>query len=183
RDYVYIPLGGSRVSKAKVVRNTFVIFLLSGLWHGANWTFLAWGFYHACLFLPLILLGRNRKYTDEVAAGRWLPTWREAGQMLLTFALAAIGWVIFRAESIGAATQYLTSLFTDWSSGFGGVPRKPLVFIAIMLLVEWVNRLSEHGLDMARLPYRSLRYAVYLLLVCLIFLYGAGNTVFIYFQF
>ena len=72
RDYLYIPLGGSRVGKWKVVRNTFIIFLVSGLWHGANWTFIAWGFYHACLFLPLILLGRNRKYTDTVAAGREL---------------------------------------------------------------------------------------------------------------
>ena len=100
RDYVYIPLGGSRVSKVKVVRNTFIIFLVSGFWHGANWTFIAWGAYHAILFLPLILTGKNRKYTNQVAEGRWLPTLKEAGQMLLTFFLTMIGWIIFRAESI-----------------------------------------------------------------------------------
>ena len=94
RDYVYIPLGGSRVSKGKVIRNTFIIFLLSGFWHGANWTFIAWGAYHAILFLPLILTGKNRKYTNQVAEGRFLPTLKEAGQMLLTFFLAVFGWIM-----------------------------------------------------------------------------------------
>ena len=97
RDYVYIPLGGSRVSKAKVIRNTFIIFLLSGFWHGANWTFIAWGAYHAFLFLPLILTGKNRKYTNQVAEGRVLPSLREVGQMLVTFFLAVFGWIIFRS--------------------------------------------------------------------------------------
>ena len=110
RDYVYIPLGGSRVSKAKVIRNTFVIFLLSGFWHGANWTFIAWGAYHAILFLPLILTGKNRKYTNQVAEGRILPTLKEAGQMLLTFFLAVLGWIIFRAESIGMAWEYVCGM-------------------------------------------------------------------------
>ena len=111
RDYIYIPLGGSRVGKWKVVRNTFIIFLVSGLWHGANWTFVAWGFYHACLFLPLILLGRNRKYTDTVAAGRLLPSWRECGQMTLTFFLVVIGWIIFRSTGIPSTVSYLSALF------------------------------------------------------------------------
>ena len=79
RDYIYIPLGGSRVSKGRIVLNTFVIFLVSGLWHGANWTFVAWGAYHALLFLPLILLGKNRRHTDTVAAERALPSLRELG--------------------------------------------------------------------------------------------------------
>ena len=110
RDYLYIPLGGSRVSKAKVVRNTFVIFLVSGFWHGANWTFIAWGAYHALLFLPLILLGKNRKYTNTVAEGRILPTLKEAGQMILTFFLAVFGWIIFRADSIGQAREYVCGM-------------------------------------------------------------------------
>ena len=93
RDYVYIPLGGSRTTKAKVVRNTFVIFLLSGLWHGANWTFIVWGAYHALLFLPLILLGKNRKYTNVVAEGKLLPRVKEICMMLLTFLLVALGWI------------------------------------------------------------------------------------------
>lgn len=103
RDYLYIPLGGSRVSKVKIVRNTFIIFLVSGLWHGANWTFIVWGAYHALLFLPLILLGKNRRYTNTVAEGRLLPTLHEFLQMLLTFVLAIIGWIIFRAENLHQA--------------------------------------------------------------------------------
>ena len=137
RDYVYIPLGGSRCSKAKIVRNTFVIFLLSGFWHGANWTFIAWGAYHALLFLPLILMGKNRKYRDTVAEDRALPTLKEFGQMLLTFILVVIGWIIFRADSIGQAGDYMrhictSSLFTlPDASGVSGFS----VAICIMLVV------------------------------------------------
>ena len=127
RDYVYIPLGGSRPEipsdcrhpearkKLLIVRNTFVIFLLSGFWHGANWTFIAWGAYHAVLFLPLILLGINRKYTNQVASYidaegnerlKWLPSLKEAIQMLFTFALVVIGWIIFRSETILKAWEF-----------------------------------------------------------------------------
>lgn len=122
RDYVYIPLGGSRpeipayiqkperYKKLIIVRNTFVIFLLSGFWHGANWTFIAWGAYHALLFLPLILLGKNRKYTNQVAEGRLLPTWREAVQMLVTFGLVVFGWIIFRATGMPSLFHYLEGM-------------------------------------------------------------------------
>ena len=148
RDYVYIPLGGSRVAKWKVVRNTFIIFLVSGLWHGANWTFILWGAFHALLFLPLILMGKNRKYTDIVAADRWLPSIKELGQMLLTFVLAALGWILFRSQSIGEAIDFYTSLFTGGLSG-ANLPMRTIVFVAIMLLVEWLQRKREHGLDMS----------------------------------
>ena len=110
RDYVYIPLGGSRVGKWKIVRNTFVIFLVSGIWHGANWTFLAWGAFHALLFLPLILLGANRKYTNQVAEGRLLPTWRETLQMLVTFCLVVFGWIIFRAPGMPSCLHYFQGI-------------------------------------------------------------------------
>lgn len=184
RDYVYIPLGGSRVSKAKIVRNTFVIFLLSGFWHGANWTFIAWGAYHAVLFLPLILLGMNRKYTNQVAEGRWLPTWKEAGQILLTFMLAVIGWIIFRAETIGQAWDIIcgicsSSLFSI--PNHGGI-NALFLNLALLIVVEWLQRSKQHSLDIAQLPV-YLRYAIYLGLAFMIFAFG-GNTVnFIYFQF
>jgi len=142
RDYVYIPLGGSRVSKAKVVRNTFIIFLLSGFWHGANWTFIAWGAYHAILFLPLILTGKNRKYTNQVAEGRLLPTLKETGQMLLTFFLAVMGWIIFRAESIGMAWEYVCGVFnvSILSAPFMYVgSKKTIIMVVIMLILEWVT--------------------------------------------
>ena len=182
RDYVYIPLGGSRVSKGKIVRNTFVIFLLSGFWHGANWTFLAWGAYHALLFLPLILLGRNRKHTDEVAENRLLPSWKEAGQMLLTFVLAVIGWVIFRADTISDAWHYLARIPHLGTADTTGL--LPIcLFILIMLTVEWANRSREHGLDLQAIRSHALKFTIYYGLILLLFLSYNGTESFIYFQF
>lgn len=182
RDYVYIPLGGSRVAKWKVVRNTFIIFLVSGFWHGANWTFLAWGAFHACLFLPLILMGKNRKYTDTVAEGRWLPGIKELGQMALTFVLAALGWVLFRSQSIGEAMDFYAAMFGSGWHGFNP-PMRAVVFVAAMLLVEWLQRGRGHGLDMSDVRYRAVRYACYLAVLAVIFVYGVFNETFIYFQF
>jgi Predicted membrane protein involved in D-alanine export len=185
RDYVYIPLGGSRCSKAKIVRNTFVIFLLSGLWHGANWTFIAWGAFHAFLFLPLILMGKNRKYRDTVAEGKLLPSMKESGQMLLTFFLATVGWIIFKADSIGQAWNYMkgicsTSLFSRPDvSGVTGFA----VAIVIMLLVEWLQRDKEHGFDLSGIKRGVVRYAAYLAVLFLTFAFGGHAVNFIYFQF
>ena len=176
RDYVYIPLGGSRITppqpspqgrecfrtklynrnpslykKLYITRNTFVIFLLSGFWHGANWTFIAWGAYHAILFLPLILLGKNRKYTNQVAEGRLLPSWKECGQILLTFMLVVIGWIFFRAPSMPTLFHYLdgmcnSSIFTiPWlMTRIYYIPT--FLWVIIMFAIEWLNRESEHGL-------------------------------------
>ena len=185
RDFVYIPLGGSRCSKAKIVRNTFVIFLLSGLWHGANWTFIAWGAFHALLFLPLILMGKNRKYRDTVAEGRLLPSLKEFGQMLLTFFLATVGWIIFKADSIGQAWNYMkgicsTSLLSrPDASGVTGFA----VAIVIMLLVEWFQRDKEHGFDLSGIKGGVIRYAAYLAVLFLTFAFGGHAVNFIYFQF
>lgn len=185
RDYVYIPLGGSRCSKAKIVRNTFVIFLLSGLWHGANWTFIAWGAYHALLFLPLILLGKNRKYKDVVAQDRLLPSLRECGQMLLTFLLVVVGWIIFRAESIEQAYSYLFrmsshSLFNrPDASGITGLS----LAIAIMLLLEWCQRKRPHAFDLSYLHQPVVRCALDVAVILLIIVLGGPSENFIYFQF
>lgn len=181
RDYVYIPLGGSRVPKGKVVRNTFVIFLLSGFWHGANWTFLAWGAFHALLFLPLILSGRNRKYTGEIAEGRNLPSWSEFGRMLLTFILVTVGWILFRADSISQAWLYMAQL-----SHVGPAYTKGLaacmVYVILMLVMEWINRAGNHGLDL-RIRSAMIRYLLYYsLIVIMCFAYSNSET-FIYFQF
>ena len=185
RDYVYIPLGGSRVNKWKIVRNTFVIFLLSGFWHGANWTFIAWGAYHAVLFLPLILLGMNRKYTNQVAEGRWLPTWKEAGQILLTFMLAVVGWIIFRATSISEAWCIMkgicdVSLFSMPMMIVG--LKRTLFFIAVLLIIEWVDRDKEHALSLSRLPQWARFIVLYGLILIMLEFMGHSQS-FIYFQF
>ena len=182
RDYVYIPLGGSRVSKAKVVRNTFIIFLVSGFWHGANWTFLAWGAFHALLFLPLILLGKNRKYTNTIAEGHLFPNLKELGQMALTFTLAVLGWILFRSQSIGEAMNFYAGLVGGGWSGFN-LPMRAITFVAMMLVVEWLQRGRGHGLDMSGVRYRAVRYACYLAVLVVIFMYGVFNETFIYFQF
>ena len=183
RDYVYIPLGGSRVSKAKVIRNTFVIFLLSGFWHGANWTFLAWGAFHALLFLPLILMGKNRKYTDVVATGRWLPKGKELLQMALTFVLVAIGWILFRSPHITDAWGYFTGIFAPGFLSGINIPKKAIVFVLVMLMVEWIQRNKEHGLALEGVRNGVARYACYIGLLVVIFVFGVFNETFIYFQF
>jgi D-alanyl-lipoteichoic acid acyltransferase DltB (MBOAT superfamily) len=179
-------LGGSRGSKWKVVRNTFIIFLVSGFWHGANWTFIAWGAFHAILFLPLILLGKNRKNTDTVAEGRILPSVKELFQMLLTFGLVVIGWVLFRAETIGDAVQYLA-----------GIPKKSIIyaplillkmkefwFILAMVVVEWIGRNEQYGIQKIGLKWKPVfRYAFYYLLIISIWFFGGKEHTFIYFQF
>ena len=188
RDYVYIPLGGSRVSKAKVVRNTFVIFLVSGFWHGANWTFIAWGAYHAILFLPLILTGKNRKYTNQVAEGRQFPTLKEAGQMLLTFFLVVIGWIIFRAESIGQAWRYLCGICDKSLFVVPWLMNKhyylPILFsIMILVVVEWLQRGKGNALDLTFIKQHWIKFSVYYLMIVVLFWFGGHAESFIYFQF
>lgn len=185
RDYVYIPLGGSRCSKAKIVRNTFVIFLLSGLWHGANWTFIAWGAYHALLFLPLILLVKNRKYRDTIAQDRLLPSLKECGQMLLTFFLVVFGWIIFRAASIGQAWGYYRNIFKRSLLSMPDAPGITGVClgVAIMLVVEWLRRRREHGLDLSGMNVPVFRYTIYLGVLFLMFAFGGHSENFINFQF
>ena len=189
RDYVYIPLGGSRVSKAKVVRNTFIIFLVSGFWHGANWTFIAWGAYHAILFLPLILTGKNRKYTNQVAEGRWLPSLKEVGQMLLTFFLAVIGWIIFRAETIGQAWGFICGIFDrsllslPWIDSMTYMLPMPFILL-LFVLMEWIQREKQHGLEIQNTKKRKwLRIFFYYVLCALIIQYFGAEQTFIYFQF
>ena len=185
RDYVYIPLGGSRCSKAKIVRNTFVIFLLSGFWHGANWTFLAWGAYHALLFLPLILLGKNRRYRDTVADGKWLPSLKETGQMLLTFFLVTIGWIIFRADNIGQAWDVITTVFSPSilsipeASGITGFS----VAIVLMIIIEWIQRDKSHALAIESISFWPVRCFIYIFIFLLILTLGGHAENFIYFQF
>jgi D-alanyl-lipoteichoic acid acyltransferase DltB (MBOAT superfamily) len=188
RDYLYIPLGGSRVSKAKVIRNTFIIFLVSGFWHGANWTFLGWGAFHALLFLPLILLGKNRKNTNTVAEGRLLPSVKEFGQMILTFGLVVIGWVFFRAETITQAFDYIVHMFDASMLSMPLLFKKKelilpiIVSLVVLLGFEWKNRTAQYGLQLAHVPV-IIRWFIYVVLcLCMLRFQGEAST-FIYFQF
>lgn len=185
-DYVYIPLGGSRNGKWHAIRNVMIVFLLSGLWHGADWTFVAWGAYHGLLLVILILLNRNRKYEHVVAYDRWYPTVKELRQMVLVFALAMVGWIFFRTETIGQAWDILQGMF---SSSLLSVPyhtRKIYVlfsYLAVMFVVEWVQRDKRHGLEVHTQRYKWLCWLFYYALVVAIVLSMGSEKTFIYTQF
>ena len=195
-DYLYIPLGGSRpyvspdskypelTKKAKVIRNTFAIFLTSGLWHGANWTFVAWGAYHALLFIPLILLGKNKRFTDTVATGRILPNIREVFQMLLTFLLVVIGWVFFRAETITQAFEYLGRIFSGslLSMPYIMGQNANLLCIAFMLVIEFIKRSSTYTFELHQKS-KLIRWCIYIGIILMICIFGGHSENFIYFQF
>ena len=181
-DYVYIPLGGSREGRWNTIRNTFAIFLLSGLWHGANWTYVGWGAYHALLFVPLIWLGSTKKYRD-------IATWKQVPQMLLTFALVVLGWIIFRAPSIADAWQYVVSICDRSLLTIPWLMTRdfyiPLfIGIAIMFVFEWIGRKKGYGLAWLRGKNRFLQVIMYYFFVVLIYLWQAKEEIqFIYFQF
>lgn len=183
RDYLYIPLGGSRVGKARVVLNTFIIFLVSGLWHGANWTFLAWGAFHALLFLPLLLGGTNRRNTDTVAGENSLPSLVDILQIMLTFALCTVGWILFRADSIGDAFRFVAGMVASGTGVSLPFPWLTIAFVVIMMVAEWFNRRNDHGLvlDAVRSPW--LRALVYYAIILVAALFSSQNENFIYFQF
>lgn len=183
RDYLYIPLGGSHVSKLKVIRNTFVIFLVSGFWHGANWTFIVWGAYHALLFLPEILKGGGRKFTNNVAEGKIFPNLKEIVQMGITFLLVVIGWIFFRAETIGQAVEYISGIFSTSILSMPKAGKMNLVYIAIFVIIEWFGRTGEFAIQKMPSNYRIVRWAIYIVMIFVIVICGGTSSKFIYFQF
>lgn len=185
RDYVYIPLGGSRGRTWMRVRNIFIVFLLSGLWHGANWTFVIWGVLNAIFLLPLVLMHRNRKHTDLVAEHRFLPNLKEVLQMGTTFCITLTGWVFFRAESLHEAIRYLGRVFSASLFSKPDVfPKKTLVFIAAFLCAEWLQRDKQHVLQFgATAVPRAFRWGLYYGLILAIVWFGGSPQEFIYFQF
>ena len=191
RDYLYFPLGGSRGPKSQTIRNIFIIFVVSGLWHGANWTFIIWGFLHACFYLPLLLFDLNRNHTDTVAEGRWFPTAGEFFKMVLTFALVTFAWIFFRAESLQHALEYIGGIFDPSllsAPDFRTLKPLNLLFLPFMVLlfaVEWVVRRRDHALaDFEQfVPYTGLRWAIYLGIFFAVILFSGGDQQFIYFQF
>lgn len=187
RDYLYIPLGGSRVNKVLMVRNTFIIFLVSGFWHGANWTFIAWGFLNALYFLPLLLTAQNRQNLNIVAEKRILPNFREFIQMVFTFLLVLLAWIFFRAENISHANNYIQGIFSyslfqtpnfeDLNSAI-----KILIWLAIFICFEWMGRQKDFAFEIIKGP-RFLRWSVYCVMLVLIVFYSGKPQEFIYFQF
>ena len=187
RDYVFFPLGGSRCSKWKIIRNVIIVWALSGLWHGNNWPQILVGPYHAVLLIIYNLLGINTKYKNVVAYGRYLPNVKEALQMALTFFLVVIGWIIFRAETMTQAVEYLSAMFTnkffDASMLYG---KDCLCLGLILLFIEWLQRDKQHALQFTNTkPFnlRPVRWGIYYLILIVITIYAGSSQTFIYFQF
>ena len=189
RDYVYIPLGGNRCSKLKQFRNTLIVFLICGFWHGAKWTALAWGAYTALLFLPQILTGNKKKYRDTVAENRALPSLKEIALIARTLVLTTIGNTIVRSDTLSQAGDILLRMGrwtpeTGLSFLLSGEFLQRMIWIIPMLIVEWTDRRLEHGLSMQGVRSRPLRYAVYIVLIFLVALFFDNQSPdFIYFQF
>ncbi len=192
RDYVYFHLGGSRCDRWKVIRNVYIVWGVSGLWHGANWTFVCWGLFHATLLAIYNLLGVNTKFNHEVAYGKYLPNLKEVLQISLTFFFAVIGWIIFRAETITQAVDYLSAMFsnkfldTNHLSLFGAKGWLYLGFAFMLLGVEWLQRDKQHALQFSnRKPFnhRVVRWLVYYFIIMMIAQFPGENQAFIYFQF
>lgn len=189
RDYLYIPLGGSKGSMWMKVKNTFIIFLVSGFWHGANWTFIVWGALNAIYFLPLLLAKKNRTNLDIIAQGRFFPSVKEFSLMLVTFSLTVLAWIFFRAENVGHAMDYLSGIF---SSSLLTVPHfegmnKAIVIgilVGVFLLIEWSGRESQYAIAHLGVKWnRTYRWAVYFMIISSIFIFNGEEQQFIYFQF
>lgn len=191
-DYVYIPLGGSRGSKYSIIRNTFIVFFLSGLWHGANWTYIVWGLYNGLLIVVLILLNKNTKYSLSIAPNTFLPSAKEFIQMFVSFVLVVFGWIIFRADSLSHAIDYiglmcdksLLSLpnFRDIDLGFIKIVYT-LFFIFILQSVDWLQRKQDFGLEISNIKSRIARWSIYIIILLLLTIFAGSQEAFIYFQF
>lgn len=189
RDYVYIPLGGSRGSNWLKVRNIFIIFIVSGFWHGANWTFIIWGALNALYFLPLLLLKRNRQHIEIIAKDSLWPRLSDFLKMLLTFTITCFAWIFFRAKSVSSALEYISLLFSKSifeAPNFLAQNKMYVLSFLILtfLIMEWKGRGANYALENIGAGWsKPTRYLFYYILAMVIFFFGGKEQMFIYFQF
>ena len=186
KDYLYIPLGGSKGGTIKRIRNTFIIFLVSGFWHGANWTFILWGGLNALFILPSIIFKTNRNNMDIVAKGKILPNFKEFFQIVYTFLLASFAWIFFRSESLSQAFSYINKMFNSIHLPDLSIFNLSLFpLLLLLILVEWKGRENNYAIE--KLFYKSktcIRWSFYYILIILMLVFGQKNSQeFIYFQF
>ncbi len=185
KDYLYIPLGGSKLGTFKQIINTFIIFMVSGFWHGANWTFIVWGFLNALYIIPSIIFGTNRLHLEAVAKGKILPSLKDFFAILFTFGLTVFAWIFFRAESLNHAIQFISRIFSYSLFSLPTVRPKMLVFLLfIFMVIEWLGR--EEQFAIAKLGIKSpkiIKWGIYYCIILAIFYYSGSQLQFIYFQF
>jgi alginate O-acetyltransferase complex protein AlgI len=189
RDYLYIPLGGSRGGTWMKVRNTFIIFLVSGFWHGANWTFIIWGFLNALFIMPSIIFDTHRTHLDIVAKGKNIPSLKEFISMVTTFGLTLFAWIFFRAANVKQAFKYISEIF---SGSLLTVPNFPgikasvifLFLTGVFLIIEWQGREQQYAIAKFGLKWvKPVRWAMYYGIIAAIIYFGGKEQQFIYFQF
>lgn len=191
RDYLYIPLGGSRGGTTMKVRNIFIIFIVSGFWHGANWTFIVWGALNALYFLPLLLTKNNRRNMDVVAQGNIFPSIKEVLMMGVTFGLTVFAWIFFRAESLRHAIDYIggifsSSIFTRPEFLDNRDVKIVLILLTVFVLIEWFGREGQYAIEnIVVVKSKVARWSLYFSILLILYFFGAfDETVeFIYFQF
>ena len=191
RDYLYIPLGGSRGSMNKKIRNIFIIFIVSGFWHGANWTFIIWGALNAIYFLPLLFLSRNRDNLNIAGEGGVLPSIREVVNIFLTFFLTVFAWIFFRAESVTHAFSFIKQIFNNLYFEIPNILSigkfhlfLTCVLILIFTTIEWLGREGQYAIEKYSSNWnRSVKWMFYYIILLAIFIYNKNQQEFIYFQF
>ena len=187
KDYLYIPLGGSKGGMWMKIRNTFIIFLVSGFWHGANWTFIVWGFLNALYIMPSIVFNTHRNNLDIVARGKYLPTIKDFFAIGLTFSLTVFAWIFFRAANVNDAISYITEIFTSslfTMPNFLGIQKPILLIINLFFIIEWIGREQQYAIARLGLKWsKPFRLAMYYSIIIAIFWFGGKEQQFIYFQF
>ncbi len=185
KDYLYIPLGGSKKGLNRTMINVFIIFVVSGLWHGANWTFILWGFLNALFIIPSILFKTNRSNLEIIAKDKILPSFKEGQLLLLTFGQVVLLWIIFRSDNITMAYHYIREIFSPSIFSYPQVfPKTPFVLIIIFLAIEWLGRINDYAIKNLLLKNSVyFRWAFYYILLLLVVSYSGKDNVFIYFQF
>ena len=187
KDYLYIPLGGSKGGMWMKVRNTFIIFLVSGFWHGANWTFIVWGFLNALYIMPSIVFNTHRNNLDIVARGKFLPTVKEFFAMSLTFGLTVFAWIFFRANNVSHALSYISKIFSSSLFSFPhgiGINPAILILIVVFFIIEWHGREQQYAIaHLGTKWYMPVRWVMYYAIILTIFYFSGKEQQFIYFQF
>lgn len=189
KDYLYIPLGGSKGNTLQRIKNTFIIFIVSGLWHGANWTFIVWGLLNAIFIMPSIIFEKNRDNIEIVAKGRILPSLKDIGAIIVTFSLTTFAWIFFRANNISHAIDIVTTIFSNSllaMPSFMG-KTKALILLCIIFfffIIEWRGRESQFAISNFVLNWkRPIRWSFYILLIIVLLVFSGKEQEFIYFQF
>jgi alginate O-acetyltransferase complex protein AlgI len=187
KDYLYIPLGGSRGGLWMKIRNTFIIFIVSGFWHGSNWTFIVWGTLNAVYFLPLLLTNNNRNNLEIVAIDRNLPTLKDLKGILITFSLTVFAWIFFRAVSVQDAFGYISKIFSNSLFTYPIIIEESkyiILLIIAFIVIEWIGRRGNYGLQLVfSKSHQITRWSLYIVILLFVFFYSGEQQEFIYFQF